>query len=108
MQPRFEQRTSKAAMRMVEQARFRAAYDFLLLRAAAGEIEPELAEWWTNFIESDPEIRQELINQRQRASARHGGAGATEPGGRRRRSRGGRGRTQGGGESVASDAPDAG
>ena len=104
MQPRFEQRTSKAAMRMVEQARFRAAYDFLLLRAAAGEIEPELAEWWTNFIESDPEIRQELINQRQRASARHNNAGAAEPGGRRRRSRGGRGRSRSdGGESTAAD-----
>ena len=104
MQPRFEQRTSKAAMRVVEQARFRAAYDFLLLRAAAGEIDQELADWWTNFIESDPEIRQELINQRQRASARHagvGGVGAGEPGGRRRRSRGGRGRgqSQGNGDS---------
>ncbi len=94
MQPRFEQRTSKAALRMVEQARFRAAYDFLLLRAAAGEIEPELAEWWTNFIESDPDIRQELINQRQRAQARHSSAATAEPGGRRRRSRGGRGRSR--------------
>ena len=113
MQPRFEQRTSKAALRMVEQARFRAAYDFLLLRAAAGEIEPELAAWWTNFIESDPDIRQELINQRQRAQARHSGAGAAEPGGRRRRSRGGRGRSDGneaggGGESASTDAPEVG
>ena len=111
MQPRFEQRTSKAAMRMVEQARFRAAYDFLLLRAAAGEIEPELAEWWTNFIESDPEIRQELINQRQRASARHSSAGAAEPGGRRRRSRGGRGRSRSEGDDdsriAATDTADA-
>ena len=71
MQPRFEQRTSKAALRMVEQARFRAAYDFLLLRAAAGEVEQELADWWTNFIESDPDIRQELINQRTRAKQRN-------------------------------------
>jgi poly(A) polymerase len=71
MQPRFEQRTSKAALRMVEQARFRAAYDFLLLRAAAGEVEQELADWWTNFIESDPDIRQELINQRSRARQRN-------------------------------------
>jgi poly(A) polymerase len=71
MQPRFEQRTSKAALRMVEQARFRAAYDFLLLRAAAGEVEQELADWWTNFIESDPDIRQELINQRTRARQRN-------------------------------------
>ena len=103
MQPRFEQRTSKAALRVVEQARFRAAYDFLLLRAAAGEIEQELADWWTNFIESDPEIRQELINQRQRASARYSSAGATEPGGRRRRSRGGRGRGQGEGTRGSAD-----
>ena len=96
MQPRFEQRTSRVALRMVEQARFRAAYDFLLLRAAAGEIEQELADWWTNFIESDPAIRQELINQRQRAQARHAGTGtgAADGGGRRRRSRGGRGRSQ--------------
>jgi poly(A) polymerase len=91
MQPRFEQRTSKAALRMVEQPRFRAAYDFLLLRAAAGEIEQELADWWTNFIESDPDIRQELISQRQRAQLKHGG-GTSDAGGRRRRSRGGRGR----------------
>ncbi len=105
MQPRFEQRTSKSALRVVEQARFRAAYDFLLLRAAAGEVEQELADWWTNFIESDPDIRQELINQRQRAQARYTGAstGGGDGSGRRRRSRGGRGRTQhegnGGGES---------
>lgn len=91
MQPRFEQRTSKAALRMVEQPRFRAAYDFLLLRAAAGEVEQELADWWTHFIESDPAIRQELIDQRQRAQARHAATGG-EAGTRRRRSRGGRGR----------------
>ncbi len=71
MQPRFEQRTSRAALRLLEQARFRAAYDFLLLRAAAGEIEQELADWWTEFIESDPTIRQQLIDQRQRAQARN-------------------------------------
>ena len=100
MQPRFEQRTSKAALRVVEQTRFRAAYDFLLLRAAAGEVEQELADWWTNFIESDPDIRQELISQRQRAQARHtspAGAGTgTDGSARRRRSRGGRGRRRDG------------
>ena len=115
MQPRFEQRTSKAALRMVEQTRFRAAYDFLLLRAAAGEIEPELAEWWTNFIESDPDIRQELISQRQRAAARHSGTGGTggpDGSGRRRRARGGRGRNRGegdaSGQSDSSGAAEAG
>ncbi len=71
MQPRFEQRTSRAAIRLVEQARFRAAYDFLLLRAAAGEIEQEIADWWTAFIESDPDVRQQLIDQRLRAAQRN-------------------------------------
>lgn len=103
MQPRFEQRTSRAALRVVEQARFRAAYDFLLLRAAAGEIEQELADWWTNFIESDPDIRQELINQRQRAQARHAGSGSGDSGGRRRRSRGGGGGAAGGRSSAQGD-----
>lgn len=102
MQPRFEQRTSKAALRMVEQPRFRAAYDFLLLRAAAGEIEQELADWWTNFIESDPDIRQELISQRQRAQAKHN-TGSTDSAGRRRRSRGGRGRRRGTGSAGDAD-----
>ena len=112
MQPRFEQRTSKAALRVVEQARFRAAYDFLLLRAAAGEVEQELADWWTNFIESDPDIRQELISQRQRAAARHaspGGAGAgTDGASRRRRSRGGRGRRRDGDGAESGGSHDGG
>ncbi len=112
MQPRFEQRTSKAALRVVEQARFRAAYDFLLLRAAAGEVEQELADWWTNFIESDPDIRQELISQRQRAQARHTGSqstGAAAEGGptRRRRSRGGRGRRRDNEGSANADGSEA-
>lgn len=101
MQPRFEVRTSSSALRMVEQPRFRAAYDFLLLRAAAGECDQELADWWTHFIESDPAIRAELIEQRRRAQAR---AGSTAGGGRNRR-RGGRGR--GRGARAGDEAPPA-
>ncbi|MFN3629090.1 MAG: polynucleotide adenylyltransferase PcnB [Casimicrobiaceae bacterium] len=99
MQPRFEVRTNSSALRMVEQPRFRAAYDFLLLRAAAGECDQELADWWTQFIESDPAVRAELIEQRRRAQAR---ANSASGGGRNRR-RGGRGRGRGGrneGESL--------
>jgi poly(A) polymerase len=90
MQPRFEQRTSRAALRVVEQARFRAAYDFLLLRAAAGEIDPELANWWTNFIESDPNIRQELIDQRLRAQQRNRRESQRPPRGQNRDEQGNR------------------
>ena len=43
LQTRFERRSGRRALRLLEHPRFRAAYDFLLLRAAAGEVDPELA-----------------------------------------------------------------
>jgi poly(A) polymerase len=49
MQPRFERREGRRALRLLDHPRFRAAYDFLLLRAAAGEADPELAQWWTDI-----------------------------------------------------------
>lgn len=56
MQPRFEQRSGTRASRLIGHPRFRAAYDFLLLRAEAGEIDATLAEWWTQFqVASDAE-----------------------------------------------------
>lgn len=47
LQARFTQRTKKRATRLLEHPRFRAAYDFLLLRAAESEELAELAAWWT-------------------------------------------------------------
>jgi poly(A) polymerase len=47
LQPRFEQRVKKRVFRTMAHPRFRAAYDFLLLRAAEGPQVAELAEWWT-------------------------------------------------------------
>lgn len=47
LQPRFEMRKGGRAKRLLTHPRFRAAYDFLLLRAQAGEAPNELAEWWT-------------------------------------------------------------
>jgi poly(A) polymerase len=49
LQPRFERRAGRRALRLLEHPKFRAAYDLLLLRAAAGEIDPELADWWTRL-----------------------------------------------------------
>ena len=49
MQPRFSQTQGKRPLRLLSHPRFRAAYDFLLLRAAAGEADQELADWWTAF-----------------------------------------------------------
>lgn len=82
MQPRFERRSGRRAARFLEHPRFRAAYDFLLLRAAAGEIDPELADWWTRLQEM-PE--QERIAEVERQPRTDDAAPRTRPRRRRRR-----------------------
>ncbi len=61
LQPRFEARAGKRPYALIEQPRFRAAYDFLVLRAEAGEIDGELAVWWTTFQEADGEERAAML-----------------------------------------------
>jgi poly(A) polymerase len=61
MQPRFERRSGKAPYKLLEHLRFRAGYDFLLLRCASGEIEAEIGEWWTAFYEGDLNEREALL-----------------------------------------------
>jgi poly(A) polymerase len=47
MQRRMQNRRGIRALRLLTHKRFRAAYDFLLLRAQCGEVDQELADWWT-------------------------------------------------------------
>ncbi len=61
MQPRFERRQTNTAMSLIEQPRFRAGYDFLRLRADAGELPAELAEWWEDFSLGDDDEREALL-----------------------------------------------
>lgn len=60
-QSRFERRRGKRAARLLSEKRFRAAYDFLLLRAIEDESLKELAEWWTRVQEVDVEARNQMI-----------------------------------------------
>jgi poly(A) polymerase len=62
MQPRFERRNGKNPYKLLEHLRFRAGYDFLLLRCASGEIDRELGDWWTAFYEGDESMRAELVS----------------------------------------------
>ncbi|MGD2117036.1 MAG: polynucleotide adenylyltransferase PcnB [Chromatiales bacterium] len=58
MQSRLEKsRSGKRARRLLENPRFRAAYDFLLLRAAASEADQQLADWWTRYQENQPQAQ---------------------------------------------------
>jgi poly(A) polymerase len=48
-------------MKLLEHQRFRAGYDFLLLRCEAGELDAGLGQWWTDFIEGDNVARETLL-----------------------------------------------
>ena len=63
MQPRFERRVGNSVMTLVEQPRFRAGFDFLRLRAEAGELDAELASWWEAFSLAQPDERRELMSR---------------------------------------------
>jgi len=61
LQSRLERRRGKAPYRMLEHPRFRAAYDFLLLRSETGEAPTELADWWTEFQTLNAGERDKMV-----------------------------------------------
>ncbi len=61
MQPRFEQRAGKRPFALLTHPRFRAGYDFLLLRCESGELATEVADWWTNFMNAEGEARTAML-----------------------------------------------
>lgn len=83
LQFRLQRRTGARAFRLMEHPRFRAAYDFLLLREAVGEISPGLGQWWTEFQQSNEAQRLKQIRNLAPANGPKGGA--RHPRGRRRR-----------------------
>ena len=84
LQPRFHRREGRRALAFVSHPRFRAAYDFLLLRVEAGGEDPAIGRWWTEIQALPPD------EQQKRVGAEAGQAGQTAGAGRRRRRRGGR------------------
>lgn len=61
MQGRFERRTGNGPLSLIEQPRYRAAFDFLRLRADAGEADAALADWWEDFALGSDDDRQALL-----------------------------------------------
>ena len=82
MQPRFDRRLPKSIWRMIEQPRFRAAVDFLQLRAAAGDFDSVLAQWWMDLANADDAGKADMIEELNKLP-REGATGA--PRARRRR-----------------------
>jgi poly(A) polymerase len=90
-QPRLEQPRGRRALRMLEQPRFRAGFDLLLLRAEMGLASKELAEWWTRVQEvsqTDRDRMADALNAQARPAGASAGAGPGRSGPRRRRGRG--------------------
>ena len=80
LQPRLLQRTPKRVRRMLENPRFRGAYDFLKLRAETGDGDVEDVEWWTQFQQVDEDARESMLGSLQERST-------AKPRRRRRRKR---------------------
>jgi poly(A) polymerase len=104
LQPRLEHPRGRRAARLLEQPRFRAAYDLFILRASLGMASPVVAQWWTDLQSANDAQRDALLDHPPgdpAASVRVDAAaqGALDEGTsegaapkRRRRRRGGRGR----------------
>ena len=63
MQPRFDKRVGSSAFSLVDQPRFRAAFDFMRLRADIGEVEEVLSDWWQEFSVADDSLRRDMVDQ---------------------------------------------
>ena len=99
LQPRFERRDGRKALALLAHPRFRAAYDLFVLRAEAGGVSQELADWWTEIQTLPAESRAERV-----AALAPTEGGADGPSGaprRRRRRRGGGGGRPAGGDGGA-------
>ncbi|HHJ38274.1 MAG TPA: polynucleotide adenylyltransferase PcnB [Methylothermaceae bacterium] len=70
LQPRFEQRRGARPFRLLSHPRFRAAYDFLVLRGQSGEAEPELVDWWTRFQTAPEGERKKMLEGPRRKTRR--------------------------------------
>ena len=61
MQPRFLQRGGQRPFRLVENPKFRAGFDFLLLRCESGELDTEVGQWWEQFQHADDHTREQML-----------------------------------------------
>ena len=74
MQLRFERRTGKNPYTLVEHPKYRAAYDFMLLRSLLGHVPAEVVTWWETFVAADATERRGMIAAAQQEARRTGDA----------------------------------
>lgn len=62
LQLKLHSRIGKQPYKTLKHPRFRAAYDFLLIREKASKCKPDLGSWWTKFQKNDPSSQKSLIS----------------------------------------------
>ena len=67
LQSRFRNHSGRRAYAVLNHPKFRAAYDFLCLRANAGETDVEECRWWTELQEKTPEEQKQIISGQKQA-----------------------------------------
>ncbi len=65
LQYRFTKRSGNRPLQLIKHPRFRAAYDFLAIRALAGDADMEVADWWTLFQEASEEDKEAMLTKNQ-------------------------------------------
>jgi poly(A) polymerase len=69
LQYRIQKQAPRDVNKIISHPRFRAAYDFLLLRHKAGEKVGDLATWWTQYQEVDEKSQRAMVDKlRERRS----------------------------------------
>ena len=63
LQLHLKRRGGNRAKRLAEHPRFRAAYDFILLREQAGEDLGGLGDWWTAYQDANEDQRQSMAEE---------------------------------------------
>jgi len=64
LQIRFENLSQKKVYRLFTHPRFRAAYDFMLIRSESDQFDKNLSHWWEKFVTSDDNTRKILIKNK--------------------------------------------
>ena len=69
LQIKLLRRGTKSAMGLLNIPKFRAGYDFMLLRSQLEFVDPAIVQWWTKFQEVDEETRLAMIREQAAANA---------------------------------------
>ena len=69
LQIKLLRRGTKSAMGLLNIPKFRAGYDFMLLRSQLEFVDPDIVQWWTTFQEVDEETRLAMIREQAAANA---------------------------------------